>query len=135
VTNGERADRLFSEAHSVAEEMRRSFQQESWNLAFRRAQEVVELVIKGLLSEMGVDYPRTHDPAPVLVETVKQRGIQADAALLASLADLSAHLAELRSPAFYQEIVVSGSEARDAVDGAERVLAFGRDLLVRLRRP
>lgn len=77
MTNGERADRLFSEAFGVAEEMRRSLQQESWNLAFRRA----------------------------------------------------------RSPAFYQEIVVSDAEARDAVDGAERVLAFGRDLLARLRRP
>lgn len=135
MTNGERADRLLSEARRIAEEMRRTFQQESWNLAFRRAQEVVELVIKGLLAEMSVDYPRTHDPAPVLVETVKQRGIQADAAFLASLVGLSAHLAELRSPAFYQEIVVSDSEAREAVDGAERVLAFGRDLLARLRRP
>lgn len=34
-----------------------------------------------------------------------------------------------------QEIVVSDSEAREAVDGAESVLVFGRDLLVRLRRP
>lgn len=135
MTNGERADRLFSEAFGVAEEMRRSLQQESWNLAFRRAQEVVELVLKGLLSEMGVDYPRTHDPAPVLVETIKQRDIQVDAIFLASLVDLSAQLAELRSPAFYQEIVVSDSEAREAVDGAERVLTFGRELLVRLRRP
>ena len=82
---------------------------------------------------MGVDYPWTHDPAPVLVETLRQRKTQVDAIDLASLVDLSAHLAELRGPAFYQEIVVSDSEAREAV--AERVLVFGRDLLVRLRRP
>lgn len=133
MTNGERADRLLSEAHGVAEEMRIALQQRAWNLALRRAQEVIELVLKGLLNEMTVDYPRTHDPAPVLVEMIKRRGIQADPTVLGSLRELSAHLADLRSPAFYQEIVVSEAEARSAVAGAGDVLTFGRDLLARLR--
>jgi hypothetical protein len=45
-----------------------------------------------------------------------------------------ARLAQIRAPAFYQEIAVSENEAGAAVEGAERVLAFGRDLLARLRR-
>ena len=78
MTNHERAQQLFSEALGIAEDMRRALGQRRWNLAVRRAQEVVELVLKGLLNEMGVEYPRTHAPAPVLVEIIRQRRLQAD---------------------------------------------------------
>jgi hypothetical protein len=35
--------------------------------------------------------------------------------------------------AVYQEIIVSEADARAAVEGADRVLALGEDLAVRLR--
>lgn len=88
--------------------------------------------MKGLLGEMGVDYPRTHDPAPLLVETIERHGVSVDPSFLAWLCGLSAHLAEIRAPAFYHEMEVPETEARAAADAAERVLAFGRDLLARL---
>lgn len=133
MTNQERAQQLFSEALGIAEDMRRALGQERWNLATRRAQEVVELVVKALLNEMGVEYPRTHDPAPVLVETVRQRGLAKDSAFLDWLSGLSNRLAEIRGPAFYHEIEIGEAEARSAVDAANRVLAFGRELFGRLR--
>jgi HEPN domain-containing protein len=133
VTSGERAELLLAEAVRVAREMRVALEPGGWNLAVRRAQEVVELVAKALLNAMGIDYPRTHDPAPVLVEAIRTRGLEADETLLGWLRGLSAHLADIRSPAFYQEIAVAETEAREAAEGAERVLAFGRDLLDRLR--
>jgi len=134
VTNGERADRLVREARQIAGEMNRALDDEAWNLATRRAQEVLELAIKALLNEMSVDYPKTHDPAPVFAEAVRRRGIGVDVGVLSSLTMLSQELAKVRSPAFYQETVVSEAQARNWVQRVERALQFGEDLLRRLRK-
>jgi len=134
VTNGERADRLIREARQVAGEMRRALDDEAWNLAARRAQEALELAIKALLNEIGVDYPKTHDPVPVLVQAVVARNIGVDAAVLDSLGALSRDLAQIRGPAFYQEIVVTDAQARDWVQRVEHALQFSEDLLTRLKR-
>ena len=133
MTNHERADQLLAEAAEIAGDMRRALERGGWNLAARRAQEVIELVVKGLLNEMGVEYPRTHDPAPVLVETIRRRQVKTDAAFLDWLTAQSGQLAKIRGPAFYLEIEVGEAEARSAVEAADRVLAFGQDLLRRLR--
>ena len=53
--------------------MRRALDEEAWNLATRRCQEALEIAIKALLSEMSVDYPKTHDPAPVLAQAIRAR--------------------------------------------------------------
>ena len=134
MTNGERADRLLAEAALVAEEMRRAQQAQAWNLAARRAQEVLELVIKGLLSELSVEYPKTHDPAPFFSQIVEARRLGAIAGDLRWLTELSARLEKIRGPAFYQEIAVGELEAAEAVAGADRALAFARAFLERLRR-
>lgn len=129
MTNRERAQQLFGEALGIAEDMHRALADGRFNLATRRAQEVVELVVKALLNEMGVESPRTHDAAPVLVEMIRQRSLQADPVFLEWLSELSNRLAEIRGPAFYHEIEVSQAEAGSAVGAADRVLRFGRDLL------
>jgi HEPN domain-containing protein len=134
VTNGERADRLVREARQIAGEMRRTLADEAWNLATRRAQEALELAIKALLSEMTVDYPKTHDPAPVLAQAVRMRGIDVDALVLESIAGLSQDLAKIRGPAFYQETLVTEAQAHDWVQRVERALEFMERLLTRLRR-
>lgn len=133
MTNDERADRLLAEALSIADEMRAAVTRHLSNLALRRAQEVVELTIKGLLNEMGVEYPRIHDPAPLFVESLQSRRIDVDSTFLEHLASMSAHLARVRRPAFYQEIAVAEAEALEAVGAADDVLGFGQDLLARLR--
>jgi HEPN domain-containing protein len=134
VTNGERADRLIREARQIAGEMRRALADEAWNLATRRAQEALELAIKALLSEMTVDYPKIHDPAPVFVHAVRARGIAVDVAVLDSLATLSQELASIRGPAFYQETIVTETHAGDWVQRVERALEFADELLRQLRR-
>ena len=132
MTSGARASRLFREARRVAAEMRSDIEAGDWNLSARRAQEVVELVITTVLTALGIDYPSTHDPAPLLMEAVRARRLDADPAGLEWLVPLSARLAEIRGPAFYQEIEVSETEARTVVRGAERVLEFGRGRLAAL---
>ena len=133
VTNSERADQLLADADAIAGEMRSALALHRWNLAVRRAQEVIELVAKGLINEMGVEYPRTHDPVPALIDTIRQRRVDADQAFLDRLRSLSRELADLRGPAFYQEIALREDQASGAVDGAEKVLRFGRVLVGRLR--
>jgi HEPN domain-containing protein len=88
VTNSERADRLLSEAALVAQEMRSALQSRSWNLAARRAQEVLELVVKALLNEMGVESPRVHDPAPALADALRARRLDVEPTLLEWLTGL-----------------------------------------------
>jgi HEPN domain-containing protein len=134
VTNGERADRLAREARQIAGEMRRALADQAWNLATRRAQEALELAIKALLSEMTVDYPKTHDPSPVLAQAVRMHAIDADARVLDSIAALSQELARIRGPAFYQETLVSDAQAHDWVERVDRALEFMEQLLTRLRR-
>ena len=133
MTNGERADRLVREARQIAGEMTRALADEAWNLATRRAQEALELAIKALLNEMSVEYPKTHDPAPVFARAVRTRGIGVGVGALDSLALLSQELASIRGPAFYQETAVTEAQARDWVQRVEEALQFGEDLLRRLR--
>jgi HEPN domain-containing protein len=132
VTNGERANRLLREASQIAGQMARALDDEAWNLATRRAQEALELTIKALLNAMSVEYPRTHNPAPIFAQAVRERGIGVDSSVLDSLAVLSRELANLRGPAFCQETVVTDAQARDWVQRVERVLQVGEDLR---RRP
>jgi HEPN domain-containing protein len=134
VTNGERADRLVREARQIAAEMKRALDEEAWNLATRRAQEALELTIKALLNEMSVEYPKTHDPAPLFAQAVRTRGVGVDVGALNALAVLSQELANIRGPAFYQETVVTDAQARDWVQRVEHALQFGEDLLRRLRK-
>jgi HEPN domain-containing protein len=94
----------------------------------------LELAIKALLNEMSVDYPKTHDPAPVFAHAVRTRGIEIDAGVLDSLTALSQELAKVRSPAFYQETLVTEVQARAWVQRVERALRFGEDLLRLWRR-
>ncbi len=133
MTNHERADHLFAEAREIAREMRRTLERGHWNLAARRAQEAIELAVKALLNEMGVEYPRTHDAAPVFTEIIRQRKVEVDPTFLDWLTGLSGRLAEIRGPAFYHEVEVHEAEARAAVEAADRVLAFGENLLSSLR--
>ena len=134
MTNGERADRLVREARQIAGEMSRALDDEAWNLATRRAQEALELAIKALLNEMSVEYPKTHDPAPVFAQATRTRGIGVDEAVLDAMMALSKELAKIRGPAFYQETIVTDAQARDWVQRVERALQFAEDLLRRLRK-
>jgi HEPN domain-containing protein len=57
VTNHERGRRLLAAAGELYQELEIVMERKAWNLAVRRAQEVVELALKGFLSLMGIDYP------------------------------------------------------------------------------
>ena len=86
-----------------------------------------------LLNAMSVEYPKTHDPAPIFAQAVRERGIGVDDSVLGALAVLSQELANIRGPAFCQDTVVTDAQARDWVQRVERVLHVGDALHRRLR--
>jgi len=123
----------MTEARLIAEDMQRNLGLARWNLAARRAQEVVELSCKGLLNEMGLEQVRTHDAAERLIGALRERGLEPDDEFLKWFVSMSARLAELRAPAFYHEIAVSGSESEIAAEAASRILEFAGKTLKTLR--
>jgi HEPN domain-containing protein len=133
VTSRERADRLLAEASEILHELSGTLRRGSWNLAVRRSQEVVELALKGLLAELGVDYPKVHDVAPLFGRIVRGRGLPIDEGILVWLESASAWLAMSRGPAFYLETEFSEEQARKAVNEADRVLDFTVRLLDQIR--
>jgi HEPN domain-containing protein len=55
MTNHDSGAQLLQDAELYYEEMQRMFEKERWNIVVRRAQEVVELSLKGILKIMGMD--------------------------------------------------------------------------------
>ena len=132
MTNQEKTDRLFRGANWASQDMERALEQGEWNIAIRRAQEVVETTLKGVLTLMGADYPKEHDPSEVLAKVVRERGLEVPDETLKEIQALSADLAEKRAPAFYLDIDISPEETRRAAEGAAKVLQLGLDLKARL---
>lgn len=76
------------------------FEQESWADVVREAQEIVELALKGLLRSVGIEPPRIHDVADVLLS--EQRTLPEPLAKdVTRLADASRGLRRDRELAFY----------------------------------
>ncbi len=67
-TNREQGEKLFKEAEWIFEkDLKNAIDEENYNIAVRRAQEVVELSLKGCLRILGIDYPKVHDVGFVFV--------------------------------------------------------------------
>ena len=132
MTNQEKTDKLFRGAKWAFQDMERALEQGEWNIAMRRAQEVVETSLKGMLTLMGVDYPKEHDPSEVFARVVRERGLEVPDETLKEIQTLSADLAGKRAPAFYFEIDISPEEARRAAEGTAKVWQLGLDLKARL---
>lgn len=133
MTSRDRADRLVAEASAILRELAGLMERRAWNLAVRRAQEIVELVLKALLAEMGVDFPKVHDVAPLFAETVRSRGLSVEEKTLRRFEEISARLAAARAPAFYQEAEFGEGDAGQAWRDADEVFNFGREFLKLLR--
>jgi HEPN domain-containing protein len=99
--------------------MRESRARGVWNGVVRRAQETLEMSLKAVLLELGTDYPRQHDVAPLLVRRLRERGERIDDTRLDALVRASASLASARAPALYAEIVCTEQEAEAAAAAAE----------------
>jgi hypothetical protein len=86
----------------------------AWSDVIREAQEIVELALKGMLREVGVDPPHWHDVGGLLQEhRVRFASVDAD---IDRLAATSAWLRKEREFAFYGEIDLIPTERYTEAD-------------------
>ena len=124
MNNFDIGENLISTAHECYDELLRAHRRESWNIVVRRAQETVELSLKGLLKMMGVEYPKSHDVGGIFERVCVERGIEVDLQVLKELGRISSYLAEARAPAFYMERIYNKQDADKAKADAGKVLSF-----------
>ncbi|MDQ7793534.1 MAG: HEPN domain-containing protein [bacterium] len=106
-------------------------EEESYSDVVREAQELVELALKGLLREFGIDPPRQHDVGGLVVEYA-HRLPSSVAPEAERLAAISRRLRKERELAFYGDVdfiptlEYSEADGRQALADAEYVVAAVR---------
>jgi len=122
--------RLIREAEGI---LRRDAQgaltDKDFNLVVRRAQEVVELALKGALKMLGVDYPKVHDVAPLFSDQLRQKKGVSDPTVLQRIEEASLWLAQSRAPSFYFDREYGEEDAEQALKDAAFVLNEVKELL------
>lgn len=98
----------------------------------REAQELVELVLKGMLRATGIDPPKWHDVGGLLIENA-QRFPETVRGSLHDLAATSAALRKERELAFYGDIDFIPDERYDRVAAEDYVARVDRVLDVLTR--
>ena len=104
-------------------------------MTVRRAQEIVELSLKGLLKAMCMEYPRLHDVGGAFAAAVAAKGLGVDAETIDRIRQISSYLARDRAPAFYLETEFSREQAGQARLDARFVLDFAEGFAPRLLAP
>ncbi|MFZ3058273.1 MAG: HEPN domain-containing protein [Candidatus Methanoperedens sp.] len=121
-TNREMGERLLNEAQWIFEkDLKSAIEDENHNISVRRAQEVVELSLKGCLRILGIDYPKVHDAGFVFVKEAGKK-LRFDKNTLTEIERISRWLSEARAPSFYGERDFTSEDAKKAFDDAGFVL-------------
>jgi len=96
-------------------------EEQAWSDVVREAQELVELALKAMLRDVGVDPPKWHDVGPVLVEQV-QRFPEATRAQLQELVRISHWLRKEREFSFYGDVDFIPTEQYSAEDADRAII-------------
>lgn len=130
MTNRERGERLIRAAEAIfRRDLAAARAAEDHNLVIRRAQEVVELALKGGLAILGVDYPKAHHVGDLFAEQAQRKLGVADAERLERLGEASLWLSQARAPSFYLDRDYSPEDAKRAYEDAAFVLEAVKELL------
>lgn len=131
MTNHEAGERLIREAEKIlSRDLKGALEGGDHNLAVRRAQEVVELLLKGALKILGVDYPKVHDAGPVFVQRAQEKRIGLEESTLSQIEEISRWLGEARAPSFYFEKDYSEADAQKASEDAAFVMSVVKRLVI-----
>jgi HEPN domain-containing protein len=95
--------------------------EEAFSDVLREAQEIVELALKGMLRQVGIEPPKWHDVGGLLLEFA-DRFPESLQASLSSLATTSAWLRKEREFSFYGDVDFIPTERYTAAD-AEKAIA------------
>ena len=121
--------KLIDQAQAILDrDVETAYRAGDFNLTVRRAQEVVELSLKGGLKILGVDYPKIHDVAPVFSKNAKTKIEKENAAVLQRIEQISKWLGLARAPSFYLEREYVEEDARKALKDSKFVLNSVREI-------
>lgn len=95
-------------------------QEEAYSDVVREAQELVELALKGMLRQMGIEPPKLHDVGGLLVEFRDRLPVDVAAQALA-LARISKWLRKEREFAFYGDLDFIPTEEYTAEDATRAI--------------
>lgn len=121
-SNKEIGMKLIEKAEEIMHrDLNGAFKACDYNMTVRRAQEVVELTLKGVLEILGVDYPKIHDVGRLFAEHAIKKAFPVEDKILERIREISFWLAEARAPSFYLERYYSEGDARKAFEDANFV--------------
>ncbi len=92
----------------------------AWSDVVREAQEMVELALKAMLRQAGLDPPKWHDVGPILLEEA-QLFAQVPQTDLERLAAISKRLRKEREFAFYGDIDFIPTREYDSADSEQAI--------------
>lgn len=101
------------------------FEEQAYSDVVREAQEIVELALKGMLRQVGIEPPKWHDVGGALLE-FEQRFSAGVRENLAELARDSAWLRKEREFSFYGDVDFIPTEQYEEGDAMKAIEAAGR---------
>ena len=130
MNNREKGEELIARAERIIErEIAGALEDEDFNMVVRRAQEAVELTLKGALTVLGIEYPKVHDVSRVFRDVVQRKAGGLSRDMLERILRISAQLSEDRTPSFYGERSYGRAEAEEAYQAARFVYHTVNELL------
>jgi HEPN domain-containing protein len=120
VTNDALARSYLQKARVRLEVLALLERKHAWSDVVRESQEVVELALKAMLREIGVEPPKWHDVGGFLKEH-RGRLTAATQSHVDRLADVSAWLRKEREFAFYGDVDLIPTEAYTQADAARAI--------------
>lgn len=127
MTNRTLAQSYLVKAHKRLRVLDVLLEEEAYSDVVREAQEIVELALKAVLRQIGVEPPKVHDVGPLVVE-YRDRLPEDVAGVAEKLAAISRWLRKEREFAFYGDVDFIPTEeytvedARRAIDDARFVV-------------
>lgn len=131
MTNSRLAASYLAKARARLKMLDVLMESEAYSDVVREAQEIVELALKGMLREIGIEPPKFHDVGSLLLENANRFASDVQSHL-ARLAEISAWLRKEREFSFYGDIDFIPTErytvgdARRAIEDANFVVEIAR---------
>ena len=93
MNNREKGKALILRAERVIKrDLEGAVQDGDFNMVVRRAQEAVELVLKGALTLLGIEYPKIHDVGKVFADVVQRKVGTMESEILEKIIHISTRL-------------------------------------------
>jgi HEPN domain-containing protein len=132
VTNVSLAEAYLVKAQKRLKILRVLLDEAAYSDVVREAQEIVELALKGMLRQVGIEPPKWHDVGDMLRE-YRQRYLTPVAERIDRLAQISSWLRKEREFAFYGDIdFITQADADRAIEDATFVVSTAEAVIKKL---